>query len=130
MTEPMGPRREERRSSGVLRVPFVRRCSVDFGEAPALSAFVVNINILGAYVASNTEAKPGQPVTCRFRVPGNELDVSASGIVAWLNPIQRHPVHSLPPGFGIRFVDLSEPAKKVIEGIVRDYVTLHTRRRS
>jgi hypothetical protein len=130
MTEPMGPRREERRSSSVLRVPFVRRCSLDFGEARPLSAFVVNINILGAYIASEADARAGQPVTCRFRVPGSELDVAASGIVAWMNPIQRHPVHSLPPGFGIRFVDLSEAARRVIEGIVRDYLAQHTRRRT
>jgi hypothetical protein len=41
--------------------------------------------------------------------------------VAWTNPRQQHPVHSLPPGFGVSFRDLSEANRKRIEGVVQEY---------
>ena len=41
----------DRRSSGLLRVPFVRRCTLEFEGGRQHTGFVVNINILGAYMA-------------------------------------------------------------------------------
>ena len=55
----MAKLRRERRSSGLIRVPFVRVCHLDFeGEAEPRRAFIVNINILGAYVAGCRGATP------------------------------------------------------------------------
>jgi Tfp pilus assembly protein PilZ len=64
----------------------------------------------------------GRTVVCRFQVPGNELDVVADGVVAWTNPQQEHPVHSLPPGFGVAFRNLSAEVRTRIEQIVADYL--------
>src|SRR4030065_149564 len=44
----------------------------------------------------------GTLVFC-FHVPGSEREVVTDGVVAWTNPQQEHPVHSLPPGFGVAF---------------------------
>jgi Tfp pilus assembly protein PilZ len=48
--------------------------------------------------------------------------VVVDGVVAWTNPQQEHPVHSLPPGFGVAFRSLSEDARGRIEQIVFDYL--------
>jgi hypothetical protein len=38
-----------------------------------------------------------------------------------VNPLQQHPVHSLPPGFGVKFRDLSAEDTRSIERVIRDY---------
>lgn len=113
---------EKRRAGGAIRVPFVRRCRLDYPGGDSDSAFVVNINILGAYVASEVMPALGRPVVFRFNVPGSEREVAVDGVVAWANPKQEHPVHSLPPGFGVAFRNLTDDARERIEQIVFDYL--------
>ena len=112
---------QDRRASGLLRVPFVRACSLLFDGGVPDSDFIVNINVLGAYLASDDQPQLGRGVVFRFQPPGNEREVELRGQVAWLNPKQQHPVHSLPPGFGVRFASLSDSARARIEEIVREY---------
>ena len=117
------PRTEEkRRAGGAIRVPFVRRCELDYRGGGTESAFIVNINVLGAYVAHETIPSLGRALVFRFHVPGSEREVRVDGVVAWTNPEQEHPVHSLPPGFGVAFRALSDDARGRIEQIVFDYL--------
>jgi Tfp pilus assembly protein PilZ len=111
----------ERRSSGLPRVPFVRRCAAEFEDTRSASAFLININVLGCYVALDELPRLGQRLVCRFRLPESENEVVVEGVVAWTNPRQQHPVHSLPPGFGVSFRNLSEANRKWIEAVMRDY---------
>ena len=113
---------EKRRAGGAIRVPFVRRCTLDYGGGESVSAFVVNINVLGAYVESEKMAALGRTLVFRFQVPGSEREVVVDGVVAWTNPQQEHPVHSLPPGFGVAYRNLSADARSRIEQIVSDYL--------
>jgi uncharacterized protein (TIGR02266 family) len=113
---------QERRSSGALRVPFVRRCSLEIDGSPSLSAFIVNINVLGAYVATDEMPRLGQALTCKFQVPDREQEIAVDGVVAWTNPRQQHPVHSLPPGFGLSFRGLSPESRDSIERVIADYL--------
>ena len=136
---------KERRAQGLLRVPFIRRCTLEFDEGGAGTAFIVNINVLGAYVARD-HVKPasdpvpsedvsvvgayelkqempelGQALTCRFSLPDSDQPLEVKGTVSWLNPRQQHPVHSLPPGFGVRFEPLPPEDRRSIENVVEDY---------
>ena len=113
---------EKRRAGGSIRVPFVRRCRVEYDGGGGDSAFIVNINVLGAYVAFDEMPPLGREVLCRFQVPGRENEVRIDGVVAWTNPGQEHPVHSLPPGFGVAFRALTEEARGRIEEVVFDYL--------
>jgi len=113
----------ERRNSASVRIPFVRRCLLRFGDADEMSAFMVNINVLGAYVALDEMPTLGQPVKCSFRLPGSELRLEVTGVVAWANPKQQHPVHSLPPGFGLSFRNLTHEGRTAIESLVAAYET-------
>jgi Tfp pilus assembly protein PilZ len=113
----------ERRVSGPVRIPFVRRCSLRFAEGSATSAFLVNINVLGAYVELDVMLPLGQPLRCAFRLPGNEREIEIEARVAWNNPQQQHPVHSLPPGFGISFKNLAPETREAILALVAAYET-------
>jgi Tfp pilus assembly protein PilZ len=115
----------ERRSTGLLRVPFIRRCALQFDGVALGHAFLVNINVLGTYVARDEMPRLGEHVNVRFRVPDSEREVEVEGVVAWLNPRQQHPVHSLPPGFGVSFRELSDANRQAIENVVDEYVARH-----
>jgi Tfp pilus assembly protein PilZ len=115
-------RTAERRDRGLLRVPFIRRCALDFDDGTSSSTFTVNINVLGAYVARDQMPRLNQAVTVTLATPGKDSQLVLRGIVTWLNPRQQHPVHSLPPGFGVKFDALSPEERRCIEGIVEDYV--------
>jgi hypothetical protein len=113
---------EKRRAGGAIRVPFVRRCRLDYPGGQSDSAFIVNINVLGAYVAHEVMPPLGRALVFRFQAPGNEREVKVDGVVAWTNPEQEHPVHSLPPGFGVAFRALGDDARGRIEQVVFDYL--------
>ncbi|MEE8218077.1 MAG: PilZ domain-containing protein [Vicinamibacteria bacterium] len=114
--------KNKRRAGGAIRVPFVRRCQIEFADQSSASAFIANINVLGIYLAHDVMPPLGREVVCQFQVPGREGQVRIEGVVAWTNPGQEHPVHSLPPGFGVAFRDLSEEARARIEEVVFDYL--------
>ena len=113
----------ERRSTAAIRIPFVRRCTLRFDQGSSTTAFLVNINVLGAYVELDAMLPVGQPLRCAFRPPGTERELEVGAVVAWNNPRQQHPVHSLPPGLGISFRNLSDEARGVIAGLVAAYET-------
>ena len=116
---------EKRQPRGTVRVPFVSRCILDFEGAAGASAYVVNINVLGAYVSFDQMPHLGQAVRCRVRMPDTERELEIEGVVAWVNPRQQHPVHSLPPGFGVSFRNLSDENRRAIETLVDEYVARH-----
>jgi PilZ domain-containing protein len=121
-----------------VRVPFVRRCRLEYDDGRTGTAFLVNINETGAYVARDDlrpagggavtpEPLPvlGTSVRCVFQVPGRERELAVSAVVTWVNPRQQHPVHSLPPGFGLSFRALAEADRAAIAGLVDDYLMRH-----
>ena len=130
----------DRRHPNPPRIPFVRRCWLGLPDGSAVSAFTVNISAVGAYLtrADFAPARPGAPppadelpqvgqtVKCRFTLPESEAEVVVQGTVSWLNSRQQHAVHSLPPGFGVRFEDLSPDDRDRIDALVREY--LHRKR--
>jgi hypothetical protein len=117
-------------------MPFVRRCWLGLPDGTAVSAFTVNISAVGAYLtrADFAPARPGTPppadelpqvgqtVLCHFTLPDSETEVVVHGTVTWLNSRQQHAVHSLPPGFGLRFDDLSPEARDRIDAVVAAYL--------
>lgn len=112
----------DRRTRGMLRVPFIRRCALAFDDGTTGSTFTVNINVLGAYVARDQMPRLGQAVTITLPTPGKDAQLVLRGVVTWLNTRQQHPVHSLPPGFGVKFDPLSAEDRRCIEGVVDEYV--------
>lgn len=63
----------------------------------------------------------GESLKVSFKVPGNDRLLSFDALVAWLNPHQAHPVHSLPPGFGLCFVNPAPEDAILIIKTIQDY---------
>jgi hypothetical protein len=126
----------DRRHPNPPRIPFVRRCQLGLPGGAAVSAFTVNLSAVGAYLtrADFAPARPGAPppadelpqvgqtVVCRFTLPASEAELVVQGTVTWLNSRQQHAVHSLPPGFGLRFDDLRPEARARIDALVAEYL--------
>jgi hypothetical protein len=119
----------ERRQAG--RVPFVRRCTLVLEDQRSLPALLVNINLSGAYVArDDLGATPpvefdglvtiGRRLACRVRLPDRAEELDLCGIVTWVNARQPHPVHSLPPGFGLTFEGVGPRAVAEIERVMAE----------
>lgn len=121
-----------------VRVPFVRRCRLEYEDGRTGTAFLVNINESGAYVARDDlrpaagapEALPevGAGVRCVFHLPGREREVAVWATVTWVNPRQQHPVHGLPPGFGLGFRAVAEADRDAIATLVDEYLARHPAR--
>lgn len=107
---------------GLVRVPFVRRCKLTFKDESSREAFLVNLNVLGAYIVDETLPTPGEPMSCRFGLPDTERLLTLSGVVAWVNAHQQHPIHGLPRGFGLRFQNIPADDLKLLEDVVEEQV--------
>ena len=114
-----GPDRPVR---GMVRVPFVRRCEIAFSSGRTATAFIVNLNVLGAYIAMDEQPALHEQVTFRFQPPHKDCEVRLQGSVTWLNPRQQHPVHSLPPGFGVKLEPPAGEDRRCVEEVVEDYI--------
>jgi uncharacterized protein (TIGR02266 family) len=113
--------RDAHRALPFQRVPLVRKCQLTFEDGRAGSAFLVNLSVVGVYLAMDDAPPLGARLSCRFSFPGNSREVHADGVVVWLNPRQQHPVHSLPPGIGLKFDQISEADRARIQRFVRDH---------
>lgn len=105
------------------RVPLVRKCQLSFPDGRTGTAFIVNVSVVGAYLAMDEAPPLGAELSVGFTVPGNSREIRAGSVVVWLNPRQQHPVHSLPPGVGLKFQQLSQSDRARVEAFVRDYVS-------
>lgn len=106
------------------RVPLVRRCQLTFPDGRTGTAFIVNVSVVGAYLAMDEAPPLGAELSVGFTFPDNSREIQARSVVVWLNPRQQHPVHSLPPGVGVKFRQLAEADRVRVEAFVREYVSL------
>jgi hypothetical protein len=103
-----------------LRIPFIRRCSLLRSHVEQ-DGMILDLSLNGAYITSDALPKEGESIKVSFSVPGNDRILSMSAVVAWLNPHQAHPVHSLPPGFGLCFLDPAREDAFLITKTIQDY---------
>ena len=106
--------------SKLWRVPYVRRCRVEWTSG-LQDALCCNISADGVYIAVNPIPPVGERVRLHIELPGNEIPVVVEAEVCWENSAQTHKVHSLPPGCGLRFLDLPEPDRERVADLVKEY---------
>jgi hypothetical protein len=82
---------------------------------------LIDLSIAGVYVKADTLPREGDEVVIKFRVPGNDRLLEIQAVVIYVNHDQKHPVHSLPPGAGLRFRNLSVEDSKLIVGAILAY---------
>ena len=76
---------------------------------------------MGVYVTTDPIPPVGERLRVSFPLPATETHVEMAALVTWQNTLQRHRVHSLPPGCGLRFLDLQAPHRRAIEAFVDSY---------
>lgn len=104
-----------------IRIPFVRRCTLVRAQAEQ-EGMILDLSLSGAYVRTDTMPHEGESLDVCFRVPGNDRLLRFSSVVAWLNLYQAHPVHSMPPGLGLRFLDPSPDDLKLVASTIHNYL--------
>jgi hypothetical protein len=82
---------------------------------------VLDLSVSGVYIMADVLPGEGESLIVSFRVPGNDRLLRMRGVVAWINPHQAHPVHSLPPGFGFCFLQPAPDDMKLIIRAIQDY---------
>jgi hypothetical protein len=82
---------------------------------------ILDLSLLGAYVQMEERLGNGVQVVLSFQVPGNLRTLRPQAVVVWVNQTQNHPVHSLPPGCGLRFVSIEPVDLDLIGSAIRDY---------
>jgi Tfp pilus assembly protein PilZ len=107
--------------SGYARIPYNQRCTVRRGNERITGA-LCNISVLGVYVTLPTVPEVGESLTIEFLLPGHEVPVEAAGTVTWQNLEEPQSVHSLPPGCGLRFDEISSESQDEIRSLVDQYV--------
>ena len=84
-------------------------------------AMLLDLSLRGVYVATDALPVVGEEVSVSFVVPGNARELALKGAVAWVQGEQTHPVHGLPPGFGLRFVKLDIEDVRLIARAIQAY---------
>jgi Tfp pilus assembly protein PilZ len=87
--------------------------------------FIIDLALAGVFVEREHPIEIGETVEVHFRLPGNEIPVTARCRVAWWHP-EKAPLvsKSLPAGMGLAFVDISEADRTKI----REQLAEHFRR--
>ncbi|HKJ04786.1 MAG TPA: HD domain-containing phosphohydrolase [Geopsychrobacteraceae bacterium] len=86
-------------------------------QKKTISGASSNLSLGGLFIAADNLVEPGDVIDVVFSLPKSpDRLIKAKGRVAWINPKDK--VASLPTGFGIQFVDLSQEESSEI----MDYV--------
>lgn len=87
-------------------------------------AYLKNISGGGLFVESNQQVTIGDSVQVRLTFSEKNIDMTLKGIVSWTNP-QRRP--GIPAGFGMKFIDLTDEARRIIHELVADSIASQLR---
>jgi uncharacterized protein (TIGR02266 family) len=106
----MQERREEPRVEAEIEVRY--RTAQEF-----LSSYSLNISGGGIFVRTSEPLSLNRVVRLRFMLPGISHCFDVSGIVVWSNPGSSR--SSLPPGMGIKLVDLDPHSKHLLAEFIK-----------
>lgn len=88
-----------------------------FSDDNFYQGFSENISEGGLFVVTYLPRKCGDVITVRFTLPGIEHTLEARAEVRWVRASV--PERHLPPGLGVRFLDLSQADRAIVERFVR-----------
>jgi hypothetical protein len=119
-------------AEGVPPEPVFRRIRITFIQKATLAhaggveeRFLIDLGLLGVFVEREEPLPEGSSVQVSFRLPGNELPVTARCRVAWWHPAEMVLTSkALPAGLGLEFTDIEGAAV----GRVRAYLAEYLRR--
>ena len=112
---PLGRLRTTKRETPRVRM----QVKIDFGsENNFYSGFSMDISNGGVFIATVKLVPIGTPMDLFFRLPTGE-GIEAQGVVRWVREVDDSRPEMM-PGLGVQFVNLTESARKAVEGFVRN----------
>jgi uncharacterized protein (TIGR02266 family) len=91
----------------------------------SLSGLVANLSQNGLYLATDSEVEKGALLELVFSLPEpNGCIIQAKGRVSWLNTRNARRKPSLPEGFGVEFLALSDEAAREIDRFIESELRL------
>jgi len=108
--------------SGFTRMPCVQPCLVEAADR-SLEGILCNLSLVGAYVSLEGTPPVGTPAHLRFHL-GNEEPLEVRCEVAWINGPAAGDAAILPPGCGLRFIDLDDALRARLEAMIAEFESL------
>jgi hypothetical protein len=105
-----------------IRIPFIQRARVTRGGEEQ-NVFLVDLGLAGVFAEHDGPVPLGEVVRVEFRLPGNEIPLSAACRVAWCHEAGDTP-KGLPSGMGLEFVDISDADRERL----REHLAAYCRR--
>jgi Tfp pilus assembly protein PilZ len=109
--------------TGYLRMPYVEPCLL-VSQSRTWSGLICNLSVRGAYVTMDPIPPAGQEVRLYFRTPDRRDPLEAHGEIAWVNPESAPRALGLPPGCGVRFLELEDMTRGELELLLLEYESL------
>jgi uncharacterized protein (TIGR02266 family) len=80
-----------------------------------------NISQSGLFISSFTPKEAGERFPLEFTLPGTDITINCTAEVIWSRRFDPELQHksNYEPGMGLKFLDLSEDKKKIIDGWVK-----------
>ena len=87
---------------------FATRIEILYGPSPQrqLVGFTLNLSTGGVYVETRHDIAVNENITLLFTLPEQERVIRCLARVAWINDAKQPKKPTLPPGFGVQFVDI------------------------
>jgi hypothetical protein len=112
-----------------IRIPCIQRATVAFAGGKE-DLFIIDLGLRGVFVERPQPAEQRGEIEIWFALPGNEITIHARCRVAWVRarPVAVGP-RSLPAGFGLEFVALSDRDTERVRQHLLEYLRRHPRQR-
>lgn len=98
------------------RSPVIVREARCIAGMEVFFGYATDLSRSGLFIGTPKMRPPGAQIEIRFRLPGVEGEIACLAEVVWTRPFRKD--DPLPPGFGLRFLGLSEEAAETIDAWV------------
>ena len=99
-----------------LRVPTALKVSY-LSPMEFVDDYLHNLSLGGLFVKTNDPLSPGEQTPLKVFLPDKEKELEVTGEVMWVRREEEDtPEGKLPPGMGLRFLNLSKEARERIIG--------------
>jgi Tfp pilus assembly protein PilZ len=105
-----------------IRIPLIRRATLSHEGRPE-DAFLIDIGLHGAFLERSAPLPVGDECEVTFRLPDNDIPVTARCRVAWWHPPGRALVSkNLPAGLGLEFLEVADGSHERIRRFIAEYL--------
>ena len=112
-----------------IRITFIQKATLSHAGGVE-ERFLMDLGVRGVFVERDSPLPDGSTVEVSFRLPGNELPVTAHCRVAWWHPADMTLTSkTLPAGLGLEFVDIDGAGARRVRAYMAEYLRRDPRER-